>query len=101
MRSEAELNELLEQLRSGRVSGDTYALIHEFGEAGLLAAEPTVASYLASPEADLRLIALSVLVLHWRRNEYRGTAEQMLNDPDPGVRRMAVDALAVLTGRNK
>jgi len=45
----------------------------------------------------LRFIALSVLVLHWRRPEYRNAAERMLSDSDADVRRMAVDAVGVLT----
>lgn len=63
----------------GEFTGNTYSLLHEFGE------------------ADFQEAVQTVLVRHWRRPEYRDAAERMLSDDDADVRRMAADALGVLS----
>ena len=96
-RSNSELARLLKQLQLGEFTGNIYSLLHEFGEADFQEAVQTVEGYLTNSNAELRFIALSVLVLHWRRPEYRNAAERMLSDHDADVRRMAADALGVLS----
>ena len=96
-RSNSELARLLKQLQLGEFTGNTYSLLHEFGEADFQEAVQTVEGYLTNSNAELRFIALSVLVLHWRRPEYRNAAERMLSDHDADVRRMAADALGLLS----
>jgi hypothetical protein len=90
----AELRALHDELRSGRYEGDQYELLHRFGNEGFVEALPTVETFLAHPDPELRSIALNVLVFHWGVEGYAKTCLEMAEcDPDPDVRRLAASCV--------
>ena len=91
------LRTLHESLRAGRFEGNVYGLLHRFGNAGFVEAQPTVELFLSSADPQLRYIALNVLVLHWNMPTYQHECLRMLDsDPDEDVRRLAARCVGTL-----
>ena len=91
MTSDASLRDRLAALRSGEIPPEElYGVIHAFGEANFLEAEPDVVALLRHPAAEIRRIAVSVLTFHWRVARHRDELVRLLlSDPDDTVRSTA------------
>lgn len=85
----------LKLLAEGRLSqGEAHHVLHELGRQHVTEAEPVVRNYLYSDDADLRALAIEVLLQHWRMGKYEDVATNMLfNDPESHCRLHAASAL--------
>ena len=97
MMGSPSLREQMKRLREGKISGDElYRLIHEFGEAKFIEAEPDVVAALRHDDYLIRYIAAMVLTYHWDLVAHRDDIERLMEDPDPEVRRVAAGGLGFL-----
>ncbi len=88
----------LQDVRDNKLSGrDLYSAIHEFGRGHFLEARPVVERFLTHENAQLRCIALEVLINHWRLADYWDVACAFLEqDSDKECRMRGASALEVL-----
>ena len=95
MSERKRLVDKLTLLKANRIPRrEIYGLIHDFGEARFLAAEPQVAKLLTHRNPELRYIAIMVLALHWKMKRYRRALERLLaEDSKHHVRRIAAAGL--------
>ena len=98
MTGDPDLGERLRALREDQIElDDLYSLIHDFGEAHFISAEPDVARFLEHPDPQIRYVAVHVIAFDWGMLKYRGALEGMLvGDPDGFVRQIAASGLGHL-----
>lgn len=97
--SDEDLERLLGQLRSGKLSGDQ--IVHTtvaLGRAHYLPAEAAIAPLLHSRDSEVRRYAMMVLARDWKLCKYRGAVERILRHDRDGLTRLyAVFSLAALS----
>lgn len=88
MADDALLRGKLAALRNGQVPHwEVYGLIHDFGHAKFLEAEPDVVALLKHPNEQFRCIAVRVLTFHWDIRRHRDELIRLLcDDPEYEVR---------------
>jgi len=88
MRDDALLRSKLTALRNGQIPPEElYGLIHDFGHAMFLEAEPDVVALLDHSNARIRCIAVRVLTFHWNVRGHRDRLIPLLrNDSDDEVK---------------
>ncbi|TMJ00691.1 MAG: HEAT repeat domain-containing protein [Bacillati bacterium ANGP1] len=88
MRDDALIRAKLTALRNGEIPPEElYGLIHDFGHAMLLEAEPDVVALLDHSDAQIRCIAVRVLTFHWNISRHWDRLIRLLrDDPDDEVK---------------
>jgi HEAT repeat protein len=95
MQDNTSLRTKLKALRKGEIpSEELYGLIHDFGHAMFLDAEPDVVALLNHSNDLIRSIAVRVLTFHWDNNRHRDELIRVLqHDPDKEVRSFSAAGL--------
>src|SRR2546427_2864258 len=88
MRDDALIRARLTALRNGEIPPDElYGLIHDFGHAMLLEAEPDVVALVDHQNAEIRWMGVRVLTFHWNISRHWDRWIRLLrDDPDDEVK---------------
>ena len=103
MQSDELLRAKLTALRNDKIPPEElYGLIHDFGHAMFLEAEPDVVTLLNHPNAQIRCIAIRVLTFHWDVRRHRDELIRLLqHDPEYEVRSFAARGLGFVFRESK
>ncbi|MGH7485126.1 MAG: hypothetical protein ACREMY_05895, partial [bacterium] len=93
-----ELERTFHALQAGTLPpGETYHVVHEFGEHNFREAFPVVEPLLRSSDHQLHAVALEVIAGHWRMPGYWDTiCRRLLEDPDRACRFRAASLIGDL-----
>lgn len=88
MLNDASNRAKLAALRKGEIPPEElYGLIHDFGHAMFLEAEPDVVALLSHPDEQIRCVAVRVLTFHWDVGRHRDKLIRLLRqDPNDEVK---------------